>query len=511
MKICVVLSSEQQKQSAAARIRYQRLQPLLKQRGHSLEFQLIQDVVGSHCQTHDIYLLSKCQDARAVLLAHQVKQAGKSVGVDLFDDYFSQSSDSRFIRLRHWLRSISPLCSFILCSTSGMADIARQYAPEVPVQILNDPSPPVDKSQLADQLAEKVKNAQATRRIDIAWFGMGDNPSFPVGLADLVGFGCEIDRLRGHGYEVKLEIMTNSRAMTPDRLADLKRLSTPYTLSEWSEPAEIELLKRSLLAFLPVNAQSFSRVKSLNRAITALCYGAQVLSAGFPLYGALGAFIYRDSNRFLADLDRDQLALRNETLPAFLNNLQEHADVKKESDRFVQFLESLEVSKKLTSQAPLLAVIYGKATLEDVYRFAQKQGALSVASPFCCQKLNFDVRFPFADNMEEGLDLLVSKNKMVLVAPEAQRYFTPYGTVLSTDYMRLNNLSAFPEMAVKLKSLTSSASPAANAAAYPLVMSACKATLQRIFPGIDCVLSEESKAIPWHWLEAPMKSFAANL
>jgi hypothetical protein len=66
-------------------------------------------------------------------------------------------------------------------------------------------------------------------------------------------------------------------------------------------------------------------------------------------------------------------------------------------------------------------------------------------------------------------------------------------------------------MAVKLKSLASSASPAANAAAYPLVMLACKATLQRIFPGIDCVQSEESKSIPWHCLEAPMKSFTANL
>jgi hypothetical protein len=511
MKICVVLSSEQQKISAGARIRYQRMQPLLKQRGLSLEFQLIQDVVGSHCQTCDIYILSKCQDARSLLLAHKVKQAGKVVGVDLFDDYFSQTSDSRFVRLRHWLRSLSPICSFILCSTLGMADIARQYAPEVPVHILNDPSPPVDKGQLADQLASKVKNAQANRRLNIAWFGMGDNPTFPVGLTDLVGFGCEVDRLRGHGYEVKLEIMTNSRAMLPDRLADLKRLSTPYTLSEWSELAEVELLKRSLLAFLPVNAQSFSRVKSLNRAITALCGGTQVLSAGFPLYSALGAFVYRDYNRFINDLNHGQLALSHETLPAFLNTLQDHADVKNESERCIQFLESLEVSKKNTLESPLIAVIHGKKILGDVHKFAQKQGVLSVASPFCSQNLNFDARIQFTANVRGGLDVLVSNKKMHLIAPEIQGYFRHYGAVLSSEYLWLNSLSTFPEIAVNFQSLASNDSPAANAVSYPLVMSACEAILQRIFPGIGCVLSEESKSIPWHCFEAPMKSFTANL
>ena len=100
MKIAVLIPSEKQKEQAGVRIRYDRIAEPLKALGHSLELIPIQSLTEAQSRKHDVFLVSKCYDARAPLAAMHLAAAGKFVGVDLFDDYFSQRQDSRFIRLR---------------------------------------------------------------------------------------------------------------------------------------------------------------------------------------------------------------------------------------------------------------------------------------------------------------------------------------------------------------------------------------------------------------------------
>ena len=495
MKLGIVIPTEEQKYQAGVRIRYERIKPVLQAHGHDLELIPIQNLASMSEPAHDIYLISKCYDARAILAAQQLQAQGVKVGVDLFDDYFSQLSDSRFGRLRYWLRTLLPRCSFILCSTPGMQGIAEAYAPHLPVHVMNDSAEPFDAEVLAKNLIRKLKSTQQQRRIDIAWFGMGDNPNFPVGLADLAAYGSDIDRLRGYGFDVHLNILTNQRAMTADNLAPIRKLATPFSIEEWTTEREAALLARSLVSFLPVNAQRFSRVKSLNRAITALTSGTQVLSSGYPLYQPLDQFIYRCPRRLMADLERGELLIRAATVASFCEKTRQLADVEIETKKLMDFLAGLRSPQLSAAQSDAsFAVIHGKETLGDIHKFAQKKNMLSVASPLCKLNMNFDVIFQY--NEYGRLMVLVNRKRSCFIDMRLAPMFNTPIKVLNTEYQSLDSSKAFPDIKIPGNALIQMDTPATIAAIYPRIIGCVIEILQRIFPGIGWVVSEQSKFIP---------------
>lgn len=497
MRIAILVASEDQKKQAGVRIRYQRIESRLKSLGHSLEILPVQSISSPSSFKHDVYLISKCYDARAPLIARCLRDAGKNVGVDLFDDYFSQKDDSRFGRLRYWLRQLANTCSFVLCSTPGMAEIARDYAPALPVHVMNDPGGDVDAESLAASLDRKVEEARRSRRINVAWFGMGDNPNFAVGLADLAAYGSVVDHLRGAGYDVCLNILTNRRAMTPANLAGIRSLGTYWTLDEWSEDRERLLLEQSLVSFLPVNAQNFSRIKSLNRAVTALSGATQVLSAGYPLYEPLAPFIYRDAERFLHDFRHATLLLRSGTVQQAIEFLGRVANAGQEAERLVNFLKPLALLEDKSAKRRTRAVIHGLQTTGDIHKLAQKLGALSVASPYSSASLNYDVRLEFSGD-GAGYLVSVSSKKIDMVVPELRGELKSSGAVLATQYHTLLTEEAMPGLTLQGQALSSAGAICGVAGAYPLVMASVKTVLKMLFGDVDCIQAEQSKSIPWH-------------
>ena len=74
---------------------------------------------------------------------------------------------------------------------------------------------------------------------------------------------------------MRLTILTNERALSSRNLIKISRLPVQTKLEIWSESKEIEYLKNTHLAFMPVSHQNFSIAKSSNRCLTALTYGAR--------------------------------------------------------------------------------------------------------------------------------------------------------------------------------------------------------------------------------------------
>ncbi len=288
------------------------------------------------------------------------RRLGIPVGIDLFDDYFSQKGDPRFARLRAWLAAMTETCDFILCSTPAMKAVAAAQAPGLPSHVMNDPFERFDAGALATLLAQKRERVAATGVLEIAWFGTGDNPHFPVGLADVVAFSDQLRALTRAGQPVVLHILTNVRAMSPDALAALARLPVRHTLATWSEAAEAALLERCYAAFLPVNAQPFSVAKSLNRAVTALTAGTQVLSVGYPLYALFADFIYRDPRALVADAGAGEARLEPETLGAFADLLRTLADPQQEASQLADFLAGVPAPARLTEPDIFAAVVHGR-------------------------------------------------------------------------------------------------------------------------------------------------------
>jgi hypothetical protein len=427
MKIVVLLPSKEALASAGARIRYERLAAALEEQGSAM---LLAEIASFDVKSADFdaLMISKCYDARALVTAELAARRGVIVGVDLFDDYFSQRADSRLTRFRTWLEQMLAIADFATCSAPAIVSVIRGYRSDLPVHLVIDPAPPVDAGALLAKLAEKMSAARTEQRLRLGWFGMGDNPHFAVGLSDVGAFADRLAPFAGQGIPVELSILTNARALDARGLTAIAGLRVPVRVEQWSQTREDALLRDSFACFLPVNAQRFSVAKSNNRVVTALSAGCQVLSPGFPLYAEFDRFIYRDAVQLAVDFAAGRMRFGPDDAELVVERLQEIASPAAEACSLTDFLSSVERGRgtRTDRSAPLI-VVHGAATTGAAHALVQGGGGLSVATPFCSAPLEFDAVF----KTRAGGDpvFLVSRKALSRLRPDQRRAAAPFGRI----------------------------------------------------------------------------------
>ena len=508
MKVCVVTPFAEYVNYAGARIRYRRIMEPLRRLGHELSLTPVTTFDDAGDITDDIYVLSKCHDAGALLVALRARGRGSLVGIDLFDDYLSQVETSRISHLRCWWLQALATCDFVLCSTPAMRSVASRFAPGMPAHVMNDPCLRIDADDLARRLALKHDRLQASRCLQVAWFGMGDNPYFPAGLLDLVAFGDELARLRTAGLDARLRILTNRRSMTPDMLAALTRLPLSYTIDEWSEPAEAEVLADSDVAFLPVTAQPFSVAKSLNRGITALCAGAQILSVGYPLYERLDPLVYRDAAELARDAVRGRLRLRAETVGDMTRRLADVADPDAEAAGLAGFLSAVTNGARkhgdgIGADMSRIGVVHGHDDALRSHTLARRLGAISIGTPFSRKELDYDVLLRW-NRTSTALEVLVRKQlwgRLSNLITASAGGGTKAAPLARAGWIHLDVAGAATGAALSLLP-----SPTARACGYSLVLAECARMLDQAFGGLHLILSQDWQmgfALPGGFADSP--------
>ncbi len=487
MKIAVLIPSEDYRNNAGARIRYGRIAPSLAAAGHQM---VLEDINSFDplMSDHAVVILSKCHDARSLICARVLTARGVLVGVDLFDDYFSQLHDSRMTRYRDWLAELVPIIDFVLCSTPAMAKVAHLYNASLPVHVMNDPMEPQPIGNLTSILARKMTAAIETQAIDLCWFGMGDNPHFRVGLSDLAAFGADLAEPVMLGFSVRLKVLTNRRALDADGLSLLSRLPVEVSVEEWSPAGEAAALAQATACILPVNAQQFSIAKSLNRAVSALTAGCQVVALGYPLYEPLQSLIYRDILTLVSDLGEGRALLRTEALGTYAELMESLASPKKEADDLVQFLQgALAASRRVDESAiPQMAVIHGSVTSGVVHKFAARLGALAVRSPFCTAKLGYDVFFGGRIG-QRSLDMFISERAVGRLLPKAREKARKAGTIAGRSVWAVTS-GGEPD-----ESNWSDAPLTFQIAVYAAAMEDLRRQIEAAFGPVGVVLSELSR------------------
>lgn len=435
MKLTIVGPSPQYENYAGPKIRYRRIMPDLERRGIDVEITDIGQFdplsTGS-----DAVLISKCHDPRALVSAAILRDRGILTGVDIFDDYFSQRDDSRLVRFRAWLAQLLPICDFALCSTPRLAGVIGDYRDDIPILVMNDPGPAVSLDTLATNLALKLAKVRETQKVRIAWFGVGDNPHFRVGLHDLAAFGNALRQLRRGRMDVELNVLTNVRALTGQGLASLRQLPVLTSIEEWTEEREHALLDASYAVFLPVNESAFSVAKSLNRAVTALTSGCQILSVGHPLYAPLDPLIYRTPEPMVDDIEAGVPKLRSDTLETLKAALLSHASPETEGAKLADFLGRLEPPKESPAA---IALVHGHSTNGLAHKLVQSAGGLSIASPACSTELGFDVIF----RNQPGMTMLVSAKARRRLAVADQERLHPAGSVKGRKFFAKEKVVRF--------------------------------------------------------------------
>jgi hypothetical protein len=486
MKICIIIQSEAFRSSAGMRIRYDRFRESLGTNEVTIEALTCAEVSAAKVLEHDVYVFCKTFDATALLLARRLRASGKVVGQDLFDDYFSQHADSRLQRYRDWLRDMASVTDFAICSTSRMVEVARSYMPDVRIVAVEDPIDSFDPSAVAHLAEQKAEKARASRSLDVVWFGIGDNPFFPVGLTDLAACEPELALMERLGWTVRLRIVTNRRPYEGARAEVLRRLSVGFEVVEWTEEVEREELARATVAIIPVNGQSFSRAKSLNRAVTALGAGCQALSVGYPLYERLGDFIYRSTEDLVRDLESGQTRFGSATIGDLTARLAGLADASKAVSTFVAEARGA-VSKISSRPRPgPVCLLHGRASAIGLHKSVGALGGFSVKTIFCSAAWNFPVRF----DREDG-------EIVMRVTPQiAQKFGLPLRNAGEVKRFGIFDVVDVDTMSMGVKPLHARLSSQSNSivdlAVYEDVMRFAGECCTEAFPGADVLISDTS-------------------
>lgn len=488
MKLIVLAPSAQYLASAGNRIRYQRLREPLAKSGCTLAIASVGQT-GKELEVArgDVVLFSKVQDARSVGLARDLRANGIHVGVDLFDDYFSQTADARFAPQRLWLEAMAGSISFFLCSTKRMQAVAQGTLRDVPGFVLNDPFERFEVAQLAQTIKARRVAALESGVLDVLWFGMGDNPSFPIGLHDLTQYGYLLGDLERQGFAVNLTVLTNLRALDARGLALLRQLPVEAKVEEWSHGRESELLGSSLISFVPVNAQPFSIAKSLNRAVTALTAGTQVLTAGYPLYDVLGPFFYTDPAGLAEDVRSGELRVSAPNLAALGEKLNEISNPVSEARALQAFLAALPAADTEADLRPL-AILHGERTNAGIHSFARQNGWLSLGSPYTPAGAAFDAHLAVFEAGAAPAVRLTSAAAARLsasaVAP-VQISDKPVGLAFEIALDRMH-----PQLVPLIASAAKATSPSAQAAMRSRVDAAVQTIYQDMFGPLRIIESE---------------------
>jgi len=399
-RIIFVVPSDAHLDTGGVRIRYDRMRGPLSIFNVSVDICSLSTLLTEvRVSPGDIVVFSKVYSLLTPLLVAKLQERGHLVGIDLFDNYFSDDSDSRLTRFREWLRRVSCRVNFVIYSTSELKNTVSPLGPAVPDILLPDVVTDVDINRIAAVADTKLARRLSDRFLNIVWFGNGSNPFFVAGLNDLAAFSDQLCFLESCGWRVGLTILTNGTSIDSVIGARLGRLSVDWTLKEWSVEAEVESLTDADFCFLPVNFQPFSRSKTLNRALAAITSGCQVFSAGYELYDPLRPLIYTDASEMVHDLTHGRAKIGSSSKHAILDHLSAYADPYGVAMDLAHFFDRLITERPFAATSvyavnPPLLLVDGIQSDPDLIATATYLGGISVRSPTVAKiKFKFDVEF----------------------------------------------------------------------------------------------------------------------
>lgn len=399
MRLQVLVGGHGALAAAGTRIRYQRLAPALARLGITLTVLPLERLGAQAVAEADVLLLSKIHDARSLVLARQLRGARPLLGIDLFDDYFSQTERSALTGQRRWLQAIAADLDFALCSTAAMAAAVGPTLAATPLHVLADPigAPLPQAAWLAARQQQRPQQRHAPgatgNALAVLWFGMGDNPHFAVGLQDLAAQADHLQALMVEGRRLRLTVLTNRRALSATGLRLLAALPVQAHVEEWSEALETQRLLEADVAFLPVRRDAFSRAKSPNRVLAALLQGCQVLCPGRPNAWELAPFTYNRGADLARDLAHGPLRWGPDSRGALAAQITAGADPEREAAQLRTFLAGLDPGRAATRPAGPSVVVVGTAIEAAELTVLGRLQCLIVASPVAPRHLQGDLWF----------------------------------------------------------------------------------------------------------------------
>ena len=385
MKALIIYPNAEWMNSGGSRIRYKRLEPFINAKNMELVFIPINKISVELLKEANIALIVKVYGLDSIRIISFCKSFGIAVGIDLFDDYFSDETLNLLHDKYNWIKIASIMCNFIICSTERMKEISATFVPKELIHIVKDTCDPnILPKETGELISQKIKSWKASGNLNILWFGIGDNPYFEVGIKTLANYSNSLFQFRKSFGSVKFTILTNERALTQENLSFISNLPIEANVELWSSQLEAKLLRESHVALIPVSHQQFSIAKSSNRCITALSYGCQVLSNGYNLYSDFTDLIYSSTGELIHHYQyrQDSLKFNNDSLKEFIDKCNRNYNPEAQADRMVKFIKKTIANKHTIKQVKITAIHFNLDKQRLISDFPTDQFPIANAARF---------------------------------------------------------------------------------------------------------------------------------
>lgn len=347
------------------------------------------------------YVFSKPHRSEYLSCMLALQSIGCRVGIDIFDNYYSESGALREFGVQSIWKNILHEADFCVFSTMYLLEYARKLEiNSKDMFVIGDPVYPDSYEPLKKRGVTKWNQfLQECNYINVAWFGIDANPYFFAGLSDIF---FEISRLREFleypswffkkRIRQKVSICTKDVPDSRKLVIELNRIGINAEFVQWSRDTCTQLLEESHAVFLPTNNSDFSLSKTHNRLAEALSSNCLVYTCPNSLYTQFKSPLcidsYSEFARLFADLSSgSDIAEKSQIALEHISRLIKNND---DSTHFCNFL--MRATKEGYSRRNRIVSLVGTTKDAENIKILRKAGAIiaGVISPLIKSPPSYD-------------------------------------------------------------------------------------------------------------------------
>ena len=288
-----------------ASVRLRVLQPMhfLRERGYDVRKH------GGEISDCAIIIFSKSCSAEAVALAEWADREGRHIVYDICDNVFEKPSRDEQDELRKdRVRRLMSLATIVTCATLPLASLVAQEVPVITAKtvIVPDALEDMEHHSASPSFLERLRLWRLQRflrqnagALHLVWFG-----KCKKGYAGIEHVGSVVELLDRLplARPVTLTVISNRKKI-------YRRCASGWRIPKFYLPWSLGTFKAALrlhdVAIIPVDQNSYTLGKTINRPATALMAGLGVIADSIPAYEELRPFMYiGDWERGLSDYSR---------------------------------------------------------------------------------------------------------------------------------------------------------------------------------------------------------------
>ena len=394
--------------------------------------------------SYEIVVFSKLFNDLALLLASDLKKAGKILILDLFDNYLAYSPSCLGRGLQRRMATLVSLADGVIASTENMKQIVQKLGYQNVVQI----SDPIQPNLNGDKFLNKWYSSSP--ELIFTWFGISGNPHYKAGLMDLIESVRRIANLFRQLepiYQCRLVICTNNNTNIVKVLEVMRSHSISTSFQLW-EPDTFEILmSQTHCVLIPTNNTPFVMAKTHNRASTAIMSGCLVLVDDHPEYNQLVPHVYQNWSDFTSDLltlNREQIVKKVSKAQDFLMSIYSPETITRKLATFLnkQLMENPENKDKNAVKNHLSPMfIVGKNSSGPEIKLARKAGYLCVGSKLLNPNLSYDIQFEIMQD-SDLLELILNEKAIKKFLPNISSQYTIFADHNNAMTVTIQELSS---------------------------------------------------------------------